>query len=43
MSELPSAEDKGENSTLLQKKQISLGIARISREGGDERGEKLPE
>jgi len=35
MDELLSTEDKGEGSPRLQKEQISLGIARISRKGGD--------
>jgi hypothetical protein len=35
MDELLSAEDNGEDSSLLQNKQISLGIDRISRKGGD--------
>ena len=35
MDELLSAEDNGEDSPLLQKEQISLGIARISCKVGD--------
>jgi len=35
LDELLSAEDNGEESALLQEEQISLGIARISRKGGD--------